>query len=262
MFTKWQQVEDWIIDNRFQRWIFYKNNPDNKADGERSNDKIVDSKFYNDDPREEKLHFTQKYLEQWGNRAYGVAFQSTTATTGGAQCVVCLEVASAQPSATANVGAIGATVDVEAIKAQVREQIQTEFDKREYERERKKLDQERKEFERDKNSAIGVMVGYLKPIIEGLGQRRVAGVDSTTDVQAHRITPIEDEQPEQEQFAEEVQEQEQSVFTDEEGDKLFSLMERLKAVEPDYMQMLEAVVTMAEANDSTYQMARSFLLKK
>ena len=260
MFTKWQQVEDWIRDNRFQRWIFYKNNPDSKADGERSNDKIVDSKFYNDDPLEDKLRLTQKYLEQWGNRAYGVAFQSTTATTGGAQCVVYIDGASTQQPQQAAVGAIGAAVDVEAIKAQVREQIQTEFDKREYERERKKLDQERKEFERDKNSAIGVMVGYLKPIIEGLGQRRVAGVDSTTDVQAHRITPIEDEQPEQEQFAEEVQEQ--SVFTDEEGDKLFSLMERLKAVEPDYMQLLEAVVTMAEANDSTYQMARSFLLKK
>lgn len=260
MFTKWQQVEDWIIDNRFQRWIFYKNNPDNKADGERSNDKIVDSKFYNDDSREEKLRFTQKYLEQWGNRAYGVAFQSTTATTGGAQCVVCLDGTSTQPTQSAIVGAIGATVDVEAIKSQVREQVKMEYDRMDYERKRKELDQERKEFERDKNSAIGVMVGYLKPIIDGLGQRRVAGVDSTTDVQAHRITPIEDEQPEQEQFAEEIQEQ--SVFTDEEGDKLFSLMERLKAVEPDYMQMLESVVTMAEAKDGTYQMARSFLLKK
>lgn len=255
MFTKWQQVEDWIMDNHFQRWIFYKNNPDSKADGERSNDKIVDSKFYND--QDDKLLLTQKYLEQWGGRAYGIAFQSTSATTGGAQCVVCIESAAPQPQQQVqSVAAIGNTVDVDAIKAEVREQVKMEYEKQDYERKRKELDQERKEFERDKSSAIGVMIGYLKPVIEAIGQKRVAGVDAPNDVQARRITPI-DEPAQEEQAAEE---QEPSVFTDEEGEQLCALMARFKAVEPDYMQLLEAVVQMAESGDRSYQMAREFVL--
>lgn len=255
MFTKWQQVEDWITDNRFKRWIFYKSNPDSKADGERGNDKIVDSKFYNDDAQDEKLRLTKKYLEQWGGRAYGVAFQGETATTGGAQCVVCLDEVVAAPVQVSGAGVSGA--DIDQIKAQVREQVRTEFERQAYERERKEFEQERKEFERDKNSAIGLMVGYLKPVFNALTQKRVAGIDAEDDVQAARIRPI-DQQPEQAQ-----DEQEQAgVFSDDEVEKLNEIMARFKAVEPCYLELLEAVVVMAETGDNTYSMAKGMLLKK
>lgn len=254
MFTKWQQVEDWIRDNRFNRWIFYKSNPDSKGEGDRSNDKIVDNKFYNGDPQDEKLRLTRKYLEQWGGRAYGVAFQGETATTGGAQCVVALEEAApAAPVQVAGTAGIG-SADIEQIKAQVREQVRTEFEKQAYERERKDFEQERKQFERDKNSAVGLMIGYLKPVINALNQKRVAGVDADEDVQAARIKPIDEPTP-----AEPAQDTED--FTDDEVDRLNALVARFKAVEPCYLDLLEKVVTLAENGDSTYIMAKEMLLK-
>lgn len=255
MFSKWQQVEDWITDNRFKRWIFYKSNPDNKADGERSNDKIVDSKFYNDDALDEKLRLTKKYLEQWGGRAYGVAFQGETATTGGAQCVVCLDEVAAVPAQVSGAAVSGA--DIDQIKAQVREQVRTEFERQAYDRERKEFERERKEFERDKNSAIGLMVGYLKPVLSALTQKRVAGIDAEGDVQAARIRPI-DQQPAQEPQAAPEQD---GDFTDEEVDKLNAVIARFKAVEPRYLELLEAVVTMAENGNEMYNTAKAMLLK-
>ena len=259
MFTKWQQVEDWIIDNRFNRWIFYKSNPDSKGEGDRSNDKIVDSKFYNGDTQDEKLRLTRKYLEQWGGRAYGVAFQGETATTGGAQCVVALEEAAAPAQAqVAGTAAIG-SADIEQIKAQVREQVRTEFEKQAYERERKDFEQEKKECERDKHSAVGLMIGYLKPVINALAQKHVAGVgvDASEDVQAARIRPI-DQQPAQEPQASPEQD---GDFTDEEVDKLNAVIARFKAVEHRYLELLEAVVTMAENGNEMYNTAKNMLLK-
>lgn len=255
MFTKWQQVEDWIIDNRFNRWIFYKSNPDSKGEGDRSNDKIVDSKFYNGDTQDEKLRLTRKYLEQWGGRAYGVAFQGETATTGGAQCVVALEEAAPAQAQVAGTAAIG-SADIEQIKAQVREQVRTEFEKQAYERERKDFEHEKKEFERDKNSAVGLMIGYLKPVINALAQKHVAGVgvDASEDVQAARIKPIDEP-------ADATPADDGADFTDEEVDRLNALIERFKKVEPRYLDLIEKVVTLAEDGDSTYTMAKEMLLK-
>ena len=256
MFNKWQQVEDWITDNRFKRWIFYKNDPEKNDD--RCNNKIIDSKFWSEETPDEKLRLTRKYLEQWGGRAYGLAFQNESATSGGAQCVVYIEAAqpAQQPIQQAPVAgmSIGAT-DVEQLKQQIREQVQTEFEKREYEKQRKELDEEKREFERDKNSAIGLMVGYLKPVISALGQKRVAGLDAEEDVRAERVAPIA---PKQEQ-PDEV-DVEQSVFTEEESEELYALMAQFKQVEPEYLRLLKAVVKLAETGDKNYQMARMMLL--
>lgn len=266
MFTKWQQVEDWILDNRFKRWVFFKNDPEKSDD--RGNNKVLDSNLWGEETIDEKLRFTKKYLEQWGSRAYGLAFQNEKANSGGVQCVVyieqapqsCAQPAPAQQPTQAPVAGVGmygiGSPELEQLKAQIREQVETEFDKREYERKRKEFDEEKREFERDKNSAIGLMVGYLKPVISALGQKRVAGLDAEEDVRAERVAPVA---PQEEPTTEEVQEEE--VFTEEEGEKLFALMARFKQVEPDYMMLLERVVTMAETNDNMYQMARGMLLK-
>lgn len=270
MFTKWQQVEDWILDNRFKRWVFFKNDPEKSDD--RGNNKVLDSNLWSEETNDEKLRFTKKYLEQWGSRAYGLAFQNEKANSGGVQCVVyieqvpqsCAQPAPAQQQAQAPVAGLGmygiGSTELEQLKAQIREQVETEFDKREYERRRKEFDEEKRQFEQDKNSAIGLMVGYLKPVISALGQKRVAGIDATEDVRAERVQPIK--QPEIVPTEETTEEEaEQEVFTEEEGDKLFALMARFKQVEPEYMQLLERVVVMAETNDGTYQMARGMLLK-
>lgn len=260
MFTKWQQVEDWILDNKFKRWVFYKNDPE--KNDERQNNKILDSNYWSEETQDEKLRLTKKYIEQWGSRAYGLAFQNEKANSGGVQCIVYIEqqvqpIVQAPQAPVAGMGGMGiGSAEYEQLKAQIREQVETEFDKREYERKRKEFDEEKREFERDKNSAIGLMVGYLKPVISALGQKRVAGLDAEEDVRAERVAPVA---PQEEPTAEEVQEEE--VFTEEEGEKLFALMARFKQVEPDYMMLLERVVTMAETNDNMYQMARGMLLK-
>lgn len=259
MFTKWQQVEDWLVDNRCKRWIFYRNDPE-KSDNDRGNNKILDSKYWSEDSPDEKMRLTKKYLEQWGGRAYGLAFQNESANSGGVQCVAYLEAQQPMQIQQAPVAGMGiGAADMEQLKTQIREQIETEFEKKEYERKRKEFDEEKRQFEQDKNSAIGLMVGYLKPVISALGQKRVAGLDAEEDVRAERVRPIEHPTVEQEEVVEEV---EQQVFTDDEGDKLFALIARFKQVEPEYMKLLELMVAMAESNDGTYQMARGFLLKK
>lgn len=277
MFTQWNQIEDWIKDAGFKHWIFYVNNPDKRADGDRSNDKILDSKFFAGDT-DQKLELTRKMLEAFGKRCYGVAYQSDTATTGGCWCEVDLSGAGQQQSMMQQMiqqmpaSGVG-TVDEAALTAKIRKEILTEMKAEKLEADRKALDAERREFQREKNSAIGLLVGYLKPVfdakvaglIPGSGQqpmrnvaglipgqqpmRNVAGVDSDEDVEASRIVA-----PEQE--AEVVEED----FSDEEAQKLNDLMVRFKKVEPQYLELIEVVVAMAEYGDSIYTMAKGVLL--
>ena len=54
--------------------------------------------------------------------------------------------------------------------------------------------------------------------------------------------------------------QQQEIFTEQEADKLFDLMARFKQAEPQYMEMIEKVVAMAENGDATYKMAKSVLV--
>ena len=51
-----------------------------------------------------------------------------------------------------------------------------------------------------------------------------------------------------------------NAFTDEEEEELYALLAEFKSVEPDYLPMLRKVVEMAKANDTTYQMAKKFLV--
>ena len=88
---------------------------------------------------------------------------------------------------------------------------------------------------------------------------RVAGVDADEPVRAQRIVAERPEQQEQEQEPE--QPEQEAPFTDEEAEQLMALMVRFKAVEPDYLKLIESVVTMAENGDATYNMAKGFLIK-
>lgn len=251
MITNFSHVEDWVKDNSLTHWIFYSSNPRTKGDNDRSNDKIVDSDFFGDQTIQEKLDLTKKYLVAFGKRAFGTGWRKG-GTTGGLEIEVDLSNYAQQqptPNMIQGVGFSSAPLDEEKIVERVRKEVRAEYEQAEYERKRKELDTERKEFERDKAGAIGLMVGYLKPLLPALsGQRNVAGLDAPADVEAARIIPKDTPA-------------EEEVFTPEESDALFSLMERFKKVEPDYIRLLESVITMAEAGDSTYTMAKGFLLK-
>lgn len=245
MFTTWEQIESWITDNGFKRWIFYR-------DAGRT-EKIVDSGAFTVSDQRDKLDMTEKYLRMSGGRAYGAGF-ANNGTTDATVCEVRLET----EMPTAGVGfQTPAMPDEAAIEKRIEARLRAEMERKEYEKLRADLDRERKAFEEDKASAMGALVQYFAPVGKALlGQHRlVAGVDAEEPVHAAPIVP---EQPATEEPADDV---ETSPFTDEEADKLFDLLARFKAAEPRYMELIEAVVTMAEKGDATYNMAKGVLLK-
>lgn len=257
MITNWNDLEQWIRDNNLSRWIFTKSNRDkasSNAEGGTPNDKLVDSDFY-PESMEEKLAITRRILEQQGRLAYGYGWQGGKKTDG-----VCCEVLlSPVVTPAAGVGAASA-VDIAGMEDRIRKQIKAEMDKERYERERKDFEKEKKQFEEDKQGVMGLLVGYLAPVAKTMMEKgrmpHIGTVDAEADVQAKRIEPAtpEGEAPVDGQEVE-------SPFTEEEEDKIYDLMVRFKAAEPDCIQMLETVVGMAESGDAMYKTAKNFLIK-
>lgn len=255
MFTKWDQVEEWIRDNNFAHWVFYRTNPNEASD--KINNIIADSNFYTGGD-EDKIAMTRKYLIANGGKAHGVGFRTPNTTQGGIVCEVRLE--QDIPQVTQPTAGVGMPYDMESLRASIMQEVRAEYERKEYERKRAELDRERKEFEEQKNSAIGLLTNYLAPVAQALiasKGARVAGVDTQEPVVAQPIIPIQ-EQEQQQTETENMTEQE--IFTEQEADKLFDLMARFKKVEPQYMELIEQVVAMAESGDRTYIMAKSALL--
>ena len=254
MFTQWQQVESWIRDNGINSWRFSYDRTGTQTDGEttsqtRSNRLAVLSDAFPGD-LDEKIALTKRRLMAEANQTlYGYGKRGKE-NTGLLYCEVRLVDELQQPGAQpVSSVPIYPQFDEAAISARIRKEVMQEMELKRYEDERKSFEQEKRAFEAEKSSAIGMLAHYLSPVIAALGQKRVAGVDASAPVQAQPITTIEQEEMINE------------IFTDEESDKLFDLMARFKAVEPEYMQLIECVVKMAESGDGTYTMAKGFLLK-
>ena len=292
-FTSWQQVLDWIRENGLVRWCFA---AERDKDGKMSQ-YVVISDWYPGN-LDEKLATTRKMLEQQqGRYLYGTGWHNDNKTGGEVSCEVMLSAAQQgvggfpfnpfmqQPQAQP-VGEL----ERQKIADQVRKEVLAEVERRQYEKEKAEFEKERKEFQKEKESAIGLAIGYLQPVIAALKDKmalaNVAGTarDARRPVLAKPIQPITPEEPEQSDtnpnpdqgdidgildnnrshdvsITDGTDTSEQDPFTDEEVEKLAELMARFKAVEPDYLQLLESVVEMAEKGDSTYTMARSILLK-
>ena len=88
----------------------------------------------------------------------------------------------------------------------------------------------------------------------------VAGLDGE-DMEAAKIKPVDPDSPETPADGGEQESEQENIFTDEESDKLYELMARFKKVEPQYLELIENVVKMAESGDNMYAMAKNFLLK-
>lgn len=254
MFTTWQQIEDWIKDNQFDHWIFSRNKPT----AEDKMDKIVDSDYYAGD-FEDKIAMTRKYLESNGGCAYGVGYKKPNIIKGGTICEVRLE--QSYPAQQLPMNGIGNTGINEAqLRETIKRELEAEWDKREYKRLREELDNERKAFEADKNSAIGLITGYLAPVAKAMLEKRVAGLDADAPIEADPVKPIvPTEQPED--INTEDAEQQQNPFTEEEEEQVYDLMVRFKAAEPNYLELIKAVVEMAERGDAMYGIAKQTLLK-
>ena len=140
---------------------------------------------------------------------------------------------------------------------------------RDYQKRLADLEKREKQMDEDKQSALGAIVHYFAPVGQmlmkqkmGLGDRMVAGVDAQEPVHAQPIVATRsEEQPEFDEPDKGQPETESAwnAFTDEEGERIAELMAKWKEADPDYLTLLESVVTMAVNGDSKYTMAKSFL---
>ena len=121
------------------------------------------------------------------------------------------------------------------------------------EKERKDFEREKKEFEEEKSGVIGSLVNYFAPVAQAMMQKQSLAKVAGTDVEAERIVPVPEDPDEGNQ--------ETDDLPDDEATQAYDLLKRFRKIEPNYLKLLESVVNMAEAGDSTYTMAKSFLLK-
>lgn len=254
MFTKWQQVENWIRDNGLSSWRFCydRTGTQTTEDGEkqtRSNRVAVMSDAFPGEI-EEKIALTKRRLMDESNQTlYGYGKRGKE-NTGLMYCEVRLVDEFQQPGAQTVGSPSVPTFDEEKMIARIRKEVEMEFENQRYKEERRAFEAEKKEFEAAKGSAIGLLVKHLSPVLAAIsGNKGVAGMDAASPVNAAPIHAVEED------------DHEGYLFTDEESDKLFELMARFKQVEPRYLELIERVVTMAESGDSTYDMAKGFLLK-
>lgn len=256
MFTKWQQVENWIRDNGLNSWRFSYDKTGTQTDGDgnteqkRSNRMAIVSDFL-PGGLDEKMAITRRRLiEDSSNVLYGYGKRGKE-NTGLMYCEVRLVDELQQPGSQP-VSSVPAytPVDEEKLAERIRKEVRQEMELQRYQDERNAFEKQKKEFEAEKSSAIGLLVHHLSPVVAAMVQKPVHGVDSPTPVHAEPVQTIEATKIE-----------EVDVFSEEESDSLFELMARFKAVEPRYMELIKRVVTMAESGDGTYEMAKGFLLK-
>lgn len=258
MFTKWSQVENWIRDNGLSSWRFSydrtgtQTDSDGNTEQKRSNRMAIVSDYF-PGSLDEKIALTRKRLIEDSNQVlYGYGKRGKE-NTGLMYCEVRLVDEFQQPGAQpVSSLPISTPFDEDKIMERIRKEVQLEYENQRYKEERKQFELDKKKFEEEKNSAIGTFARLMSPVvaaISGKQQRVCAGVDADAPVEAQPIHAVGQEENINE------------VFGDKESDKLFDLMSRFKSVEPQYMELLERVVAMAENGDPMYGMAKGILLK-
>lgn len=159
----------------------------------------------------------------------------------------------------ANLGFVSADECQRRIEAAI-EKANYERAKEDLERERREFREEKKEFDSIKDGAIGMLIQKAAPYIGSLFAGRtpmhnVAGIPGT--VEADKIearsssegngSELTDGNNESSQVPDEPAEE--SVFTDEESDELFTLMEKWKNSDPQYLEVLNKVVDIATSGE-------------
>lgn len=255
MFTKWQQVEDWIRDNGLTSWRFtydrtgIQPTDDGGEKQTRSNRVAVLSDAFPGE-LEEKIALTRRRLLAENNQVlYGYGKRGKE-NTGLMYCEVRLVDDFQQPGTQPVSSPIPAmpAFDKDEFAAQIRKEVMMEIENQRYKDERKQFELDKKEFEEEKKSAIGLLVQHLSPVLSAMTQKSVTGVDSAAPVVAQPIHAIETEEIIDE------------VFDAQESDRLFELMAEFKAVEPRYLELIEKVVQMAKSGDQNYEFAKKMLL--
>lgn len=251
IFKSYADVKAWIDDNQLVTYRF--------RQGRGLSDKAENNWIfiYNDDQSpQENLRTLERRLDAHaGMHLTGVGFRTAKATVGGLVCEV--EYGHKSDYYDQFKGMIGTpapAIDAEKLERDLTEKLELKFKLQRLEDERANFERERKEYESEKQSAIGAIIGYFAPIAQAWMQKQGLARVAGQDVEAERIVPAP-EQPEAE-------EERAPELPDDEAQKGYDLLVRFKAVEPDYLRLLESVVTMAENGDRMYGTAKSFLLKQ
>ena len=145
-----------------------------------------------------------------------------------------------------------------------RRSILAEYQAKDLERRERELAAARREFNAEKSSTIGIIVDRLGKVIPQLFPRvAVAGTpDNQLPTPGTDDIPVVHTSPAPTQRSDDFSPHPTTPETpDPETAHLEDLLTRLADAEPDYLRLLETIVLMAERQDPTYTMARSFLLK-
>ena len=249
MFTTFDQVRDWITDNSFKRWIFYRDSS--------CKEKIIDSKAFAVSDQADKLAMTEKYLRMAGGTAYGHGFADNGSDAERATvCTIRLE--DVQPASGIGQQPMYPQINIGEIEERTRKIVIAELREADYQKRLKDVEEREKKLDEEKQSALGAIVHYFAPLGQQIMQnkliRKTAGIDATEPVHANPIQPIVTDKPENEP-----EEAEEYPFTDEEDEKITTLVAAWKKADPDYLIYLEKIVQMCVAGDSKYTMAKSFL---
>ena len=247
MLTTFDQVKEWITDNGLKRWMLFKDYS--------CKEKFLDSAAFPGD-QSDKIAMTEKYLRSVAN---GNAYAKGGVNAGKD------DMDTVQP--TQGIG--GGYPSIGELTQTITKQVRAEIEAERWKEREKEIERREKEFAEKESSTWGLIVSKLAPVaqqlISGAKQpqyRMTAGVDTKEPVHADPII-VNEPQEEQQQPDEQETEAAKSPwddFTEEEGAELGELLSRFKKAEPEYLPMIRKVVEMAEAGDSTYKMAKGFLV--
>lgn len=122
-----------------------------------------------------------------------------------------------------------------------------------------------KEFKRNQEGIVGILIEKAAPFISQLmPHAAVAGVESPTPVAPIPVKTM----PAESDATMETEEPE--VFTEEEADRLFSVMARYKEADPEYLEVLESFVNLVCSGEPfsvfgakiDYSMVKNVILQK
>lgn len=154
-------------------------------------------------------------------------------------------------SETSPTSAIG-TVNQDMISNMVANAVEKErmsWERKELDREREEVRAMKREYEEQTASVVGLLIKKAAPLIESImgtsAMRPAVGTLDREDVSAR---PIRVARKEEETLAD-VEEVEEDVFTEEESEELYAIVERWKTVDPEYIKVINRIVEFAESGE-------------
>lgn len=258
IFRTFDEVAAWVNDNKLSRYNFRNGRPG----GEDKNNYIF---TYDEDvsPEMNLSNLERRLQAHAGLHLWGVGWRAKNSNTGGVMCEVQYgkdedsQLAKLQNMISGGIGRpMSPEYDQEALEKKIEERLTMKFRLEQMEKERKDFERERKEFEQEKSGVIGQLINYFAPVAQAMMQKQGLAKVAGTDVHAERIVPVGDESPDTDP-----EDQTTDELPEEESMQAYNLLVRFRKVEPDYLRLLESVVTMAENGDSMYATAKTFLIK-